>query len=229
MSKYDLKVDSEDIKNFVNRMYGDPFQSYGLITTSLIDRIINDIKEKEKMKNTIVIKQIDEKRVVASYYDAHSQWRSSHCSERVYTMPTLSAEAKCAPEDKFDFQTGAALAFERLMEKIEEANKPKPKKLVGILSAVSYGDIGELSPYHDKNGEHLYVGDVVYIGATDKVTGGECYIVKDVYGEFFICGVKNYCYSKYGKLDSAIQTKVERKKSYKDIVRGESYGAVIAQ
>lgn len=43
---------------------------------------------------------------------------------------TKSAEAKCAPDDKFDFVTGAKLAFDRLMgtEKPKEA-KPEPVKL----------------------------------------------------------------------------------------------------
>lgn len=222
MTKYEFKVDPETVKNFLNRIYGDPSHCCESYTT-FIDYIINDIKEKEKMKNTILIKQIDEKTVVAAYYEA-----GDPCGHR-YINPTLMAEAKCAPEDKFDFQTGAELAFERLMKKIEESKKPKPTKLVGSLFGIFYGDIGELSPYHDKNGIYLHVGDVVYIPDTDKVTGGYRYVAKDANGEFFIFGAKNYSYSKYGKLDSAIQAIIEKKKSYKDISIGETYCGAFAQ
>lgn len=210
MSKYDLKVDPEDVKNFLNRIYGDPFQSYGLITTSLIDRIINDIKEKE-MKISIV--QTGEKTVKAYWFTNGETFES--------------AEAKCAPEDNFDFQTGAKLAFERLMKKIEE--KSKPTKLVGTMFGVFFGDIGELSPYRDKNGTRLYVGDVVYLPETKRFRSACTYVAKNSDGNFYIQGLKNYCYPKDGKLDSAIQDIVEKRKSYTDVSIGEVYCGVVAQ
>lgn len=37
------------------------------------------------------------------------------------------AEAKCHPEDKFDFTIGAKLAFERLMDRGAKKEKPTPK------------------------------------------------------------------------------------------------------
>lgn len=36
-----------------------------------------------------------------------------------------TATAKCSPEDKFDFETGATIAFDRLFEKYEKKEEPK--------------------------------------------------------------------------------------------------------
>lgn len=36
-----------------------------------------------------------------------------------------TATAKCSPEDKFDFETGATIAFDRLFEKCEKKEEPK--------------------------------------------------------------------------------------------------------
>lgn len=36
-----------------------------------------------------------------------------------------TAEARCYPEDEFDFETGAKLAFERLFEIVDKAREPK--------------------------------------------------------------------------------------------------------
>lgn len=36
-----------------------------------------------------------------------------------------TATAKCSPDDKFDFETGATIAFDRLFEKYEKKEEPK--------------------------------------------------------------------------------------------------------
>lgn len=42
-----------------------------------------------------------------------------------------TASAKCSPEDTFDFETGAKIAFERLVSKTEKTETKKPKFEVG--------------------------------------------------------------------------------------------------
>ena len=49
-----------------------------------------------------------------------------------------TATAKCSPDDKFDFETGATIAFDRLFEKHE---KEEPKHFNGKAVCV-YGELG---------------------------------------------------------------------------------------
>ena len=49
-----------------------------------------------------------------------------------------TATAKCSPDDEFDFETGATIAFERLFDKHE---KEEPKYFNGKVVCV-YGELG---------------------------------------------------------------------------------------
>ena len=61
-------------------------------------------------KEKVVITQADEKTVIVEWY---------HDGQR------FIGEAKCSPEDKFDFAIGGNIALERAAEKIDEYNKKK--------------------------------------------------------------------------------------------------------
>jgi hypothetical protein len=68
-----------------------------------------------------------------------------------------SAEAKCAPDDTFDFATGAGLAFDRLMGREKPQDKPEPEqpkywsgKVVCVDDESTYFTAGKV--YAFKNG-----------------------------------------------------------------------------
>lgn len=68
---------------------------------------------------------------------------------KVYAKNTLThkeAVAKCSPEDKFNFMTGAKLALERL----EELEKPKPSKPLAVGDEVRIINTGKLYSTYDK-------------------------------------------------------------------------------
>ena len=58
------------------------------------------------------------------------------------------ATAKCSPEDTFDFNVGAKLAMERLMEKVAPVEPPKPKyyngKVVCVKSGYPWWTVGKV-------------------------------------------------------------------------------------
>jgi hypothetical protein len=90
---------------------------------------------KEVQKDKIVITQ-DGKTTTATLY------RENGTKE--------VATAKCSPEDTFDFNVGAKLAMERLMEKVEpkKAEPPKPKyyngKVVCVKSGYKWWTVGKV-------------------------------------------------------------------------------------
>lgn len=72
------------------------------------------------------------------------------------------AVAKCSPDDTFDFETGAKLAFDRLVNTVREVVRPaKPGEYIKIID-------------HDDNPYNEYkLGDVLKVV---KYTGGDNYI-----------------------------------------------------
>lgn len=66
-----------------------------------------------------------------------------------------TAEAKCSPDDEFDFETGAKIAFQRLMDEPVVEDKPEPElyngKVVCIHSEGSWFTVGKI--YTINNGE----------------------------------------------------------------------------
>ena len=66
--------------------------------------MLEPVKEKEnEMEKMVIIR--DGSKVIAKYYKDDK---------------TVSAEAKCSPEDEFDFGIGAKLAMDRAIEKMKE-------------------------------------------------------------------------------------------------------------
>lgn len=62
---------------------------------------------------------------------------------------TKSAKAECSPDDKFDFEKGATLAYSRLFDTDFES-KPYNGKIVCVKSPVRYYTVGKI--YEVKNG-----------------------------------------------------------------------------
>ena len=66
-----------------------------------------------------------------------------------------TAEAKCHPNDEFNFETGARIAFQRLMGETVVEDKPEPElyngKVVCIHSEGSWFTVGKI--YTINNGE----------------------------------------------------------------------------
>ena len=131
-----------------------------------------------------------------------------------------TAEAKCSPEDTFEFETGAKLAFERLMEKEDEFVPYLKSETIGV----SYGKIGTPTKMKDIAGQPLFVGDVVEVISKGKGTYGNSYVAgNDDKG--FAMGIAGNC-SADGTIDDCWI--VIKKKSYEELENGENYGIITA-
>lgn len=82
-----------------------------------------------------------------------------------------SAEAKCSPEDAFDFHFGAKLALNRLFG---TGIIPEKKKLVILRHGQLNGVVGDPAGLRDIRGTDLCVGDIVevYRASGTRVSGG---------------------------------------------------------
>lgn len=119
--------------------------------------------------------------------------------------------AKCHPDDEFNFEVGAKIALDRVLEK-------SPKLCLRYTKDhSSYGCVGTPTPYKDIHKNKLYVGDVVDV--YDHINGR-------LYGSAFVCydrvpfimGIKYVCVPSTG--DIAFFD-VVRKKRYTEIKEGE--------
>lgn len=131
-----------------------------------------------------------------------------------------TAEAKCNPEDTFDFETGAKLAFEQLMEKKDEFVPYLKSEAIGAF----YGKIGTLTKMEDITGEPLFVGDVVEVISKGKRTYGNSYVAGNE-DKSFVMGIAGSC-SADGTIDDCWI--VIKKKSYEELENGENYGIITA-
>ena len=131
-----------------------------------------------------------------------------------------TAEAKCSPEDTFDFETGAKLAFEQLMEKKDEFVPYLKSETIGV----SYGKIGTPTKMEDITGEPLFVGDVVEVISKGNGTYGNSYVAGNDY-KGFVMGIAGSC-SADGTIDDCWI--VIKKKSCEELENGENYGIITA-
>ena len=131
------------------------------------------------------------------------------------------AEAKCSPDDTFDFMVGAKLAMERL-----EGKKPEKQteKFTPHLECAGkhYGNIGEKTNYKDAIGRALRIGDTIelYDSTTLKYFGEEA-IVND--GKAFVMGCACACTAETGATRG---WKIIKKRSFEDVGNGEKVGAI---
>lgn len=123
------------------------------------------------------------------------------------------AVAKCNPEDAFDFNTGARLAFDRLMG-IKNTSEPEKKSKAPHLELAGrgflYGTLGTKTKYKDCNGRALCVGDQVKIFAKLSKTSFEVKsIVVECDGNLFLMGIESDCDEKTGKINDWKVTKTK--------------------
>lgn len=88
-------------------------------------------------------------------------------------------------------------------------------------SKTSLGKVGELTPYRDKNGRPLHIGDTVRIKSGDNEHRGVMVVRDDIDG-YFIMGISANCDSKSGTIS---RWSVEFERSYKRIQKGCKYAA----
>lgn len=125
-----------------------------------------------------------------------------------------SAQAKCDPADEFDFETGAKLAFDRLMlrekQKKETATHLKCRKR-------NYGTVGTPTKYVDALGRPLFVGDTVDLYRNDKFVATSVVVETKDDGQF-VMGIQVDCDEEKG--ETGLFT-LKKNRSYKDVECGE--------
>jgi hypothetical protein len=133
-----------------------------------------------------------------------------------------TATAKCTPDDEFDFEVGARIAFDRLVKKEEREIKKKDEFVPHLkCDRDHYGNIGEPTNYKDAIGRPLCVGDVVEHFNSENVSYGDTVIVKsNVRGgeKAFVMGIECRCNDKSGTIDG---WKIIKKRSYDEVENGE--------
>ena len=127
-----------------------------------------------------------------------------------------TAEAKCSP----NFETGAKLAFERLMEKKDGFVPYLKDETTGVF----YGKLGTPTKMKDITGEQLFVGDVVeLISKGERICGNNYIAERD--GKGFVMGIKDCC-SADGTIDD--EWIVIKRKSYEELENGEEHDDIKA-
>lgn len=128
-----------------------------------------------------------------------------------------TATARCAPDDTFDFATGAKLAFERLMA--EEKFTPHL-----VCDNKNYGIIGEPTNYKDAIGRPLCVGDVVEHFDGNCESYGDTVIVnaklpwQNNKEKVFVMGIEGECNDKNGTTGD---WNIIKKRSFEEVANGE--------
>jgi hypothetical protein len=126
------------------------------------------------------------------------------------------AEAKCSPDDTFDFMTGAKLAMERLEE------KPVQKFVPHLESnGEHYGNIGDKTNIKDAIGRKLRIGDTVELYNGVDYRGEKAIVVTDV--QAFVMGICVSC-----RADGTIAGcwQIIKKRGYEEVANGENVGAI---
>ncbi len=139
------------------------------------------------------------------------------------------AEAKCNPEDTFDFERGAYIALNRVLGNdvkvsddgevfLYKKGKPEFKPhLVSKNTNNHLGVIGDETNFKDAIGRALFVGDSVELYNGSNVFLGERAIVKDEQ-RTFVMSIKASSDSKEGTTGGF---KIIKKRSFEDIKDGE--------
>lgn len=144
-----------------------------IISTDMLELAVSPV---------IVIRQTDNKTIVAE--------------ARKKNVVVKKAEAKCHPKDTFNFNIGASLAYDRLMNR--ETMKVEEHKLKLVFfgadreKEIFNGIVGTVTPIMDCTGAVLRVGDVVSVldDSCKKVLNSEGVVSEDEDG-FFIMGIKD--------------------------------------
>ena len=123
--------------------------------------------------------------------------------------------AKCNPEDEFNFEIGAKLAFDRLFYR---------EDYVKVINNLGY--IGKETDITAPFNEKLYVGDVVEIfNIYTNKNCGMCFVCEDE-DDFFVMGLKS---DKFKNGISILNNwQIRKVKSYKDLKDGDVFGGIKA-
>lgn len=131
-----------------------------------------------------------------------------------------SATAKCSPDDEFDFNIGAKIAFERL----------NAKRVPHIMyENMDYGEIGKPTKLKDFKGRNLFVGDVVEKLDDEYRSYGLGFVVYRPGDEGFIMGLRDVSNTK--RYDGKIVEvwTIAKRKSFEDVTIGETYGKLVVK
>lgn len=132
-----------------------------------------------------------------------------------------TATAKCSPDDEFNFETGAKIAFDRLI-------LAKGKTLHLMYGSDDHGEVGKPTELKDINGKRLYIGDVVELFNEELSSCGKRFIANSSeYGDF-VMGIACDSGTKYnhGKITGGWE--IIKRKSYKDCKAGDNLGHLTA-
>lgn len=148
--------------------------------------------------------------------------------------------AKCSPEDEFDFNVGAKLAFARLMgeeidfprvythkeleEKFNAKEEFKPYLMGDFEFITHYGNIGEETNQTDVFEEKLCVGDVVELYNVNTATLHGERVVVYTCGKYGVRGVHKLDF----KNGISNEWRIKKVKSFKDLAHNEKIDDVIA-
>jgi hypothetical protein len=129
------------------------------------------------------------------------------------------AEAKCSPDDTFDFMVGAKLAMERLEEPVTAPEKKFTPHLE--LRGEHYGNIGEKTNYKDAIGRELRIGDTVDLYRGTEYIREKAIVFSN--GCAFVMGIRASC-----KDDGTIgcDWQIIKKRGYEDVPNGETVDVI---
>lgn len=125
------------------------------------DDVLEPVEEKEnEMEKMVIIR--DGSKVTAKYYKGDK---------------TVSAEAKCSPEDEFDFEIGAKLAMDRAIEKMKKEDEVDYSwlKCVGYRQNYEfYFTVDKVYKIYDdgritNDNDFTYGGKAPYLNSKEKV------------------------------------------------------------
>lgn len=132
------------------------------------------------------------------------------------------AEAKCSPDDAFNFEVGAKLAMERLLApEIKDSFVPHLESATGTY----YGNIGEATNYKDVIDCALFVGDTVNLYHYGVCKGEYPIVRRNVRGEdkTFVMSIEMACDDDKGTTED---WKIIKKRSFDSVKDGETVGCI---
>lgn len=132
------------------------------------------------------------------------------------------ATANCSLDDTYNFETGARLAFDRLIDK-EVKPGVKPEFIPHLESyGGNYGTIGNKTLLKDIFDRPLCIGDTVDLyDNTGKLSGERSIVFAD--GKAFVMGIEMHCHN-YGTILRG--WKIIKKRSHTEVADGESVDGV---
>lgn len=144
----------------------------------------------------------------------------------------ITGTATCSKLDEYDPLTGAMIAFARaygqdpttaayrVLRAFSKIPTEEPKKLRLVFGSTGnpYGELGAPTPYKDKDGVPLYVGDQVKIRTEDWEPRDLSTVVDTPEDGPFVMGLRSDCNTKTGAVKSWELTWV---KSWKELKSGD--------